>query len=429
MKTSNTASIGNAATGADSDQDYSTSEVAQSATVSGWRIGLILVGVMIALPAFMMGAELSHSLGAAGAIAASFGGGVILMLIALPAAFAGARSRLSTYMLIIDAFGSVGGRVINVLLSLSLLGWFGVIAMMFGDAMRSVAPAALADVTATAWATIGCVLMIATNFIGFKALDRLSALTTPLKIALLGWSSWTAIQHYGSAALTATASTGSYSVATGISIVVGGIAVGSVLMPDICRYARTPRHALFACFLAFALGFPLILVLAGIPSLATGEHDLVPIMLKLGLGLPAIAVILLAAWSTNTYNLYASTLVWSTVTTTLPRWQLALAAGLIGSAAGLFGLSGQLTQYLIVLSIGIPPIGGVYLCNYYLSLRNGRGNTDRWHVKAFAAWGIGIAGAAAQMTWHFTLTSVPALDSLGVAAVTYLILRRIGTAR
>jgi cytosine permease len=429
MESSNTTSIGQTVTDTDATQDFSTREVAHSATVSGWRIGLILMGVMIALPAFMMGAELSHSLGAKGAFAASFGGGVILMLVALPAAFAGARSRLSTYMLIIDAFGLVGGRIVNVLLSFSLLGWFGVIAMMFGGAMRSVAPAALADVSATAWAAVGCMLMIATNFIGFKALDRLSALTTPLKIALLGWSSWVALHQFGSAVLTKAAPIGSYSVATGISIVVGGIAIGSVLMPDICRYARTPRQALFACVLAFGIGFPLILVLAGIPSLATGEHDIVPIMLKLGLGLPAMAVILLAAWSTNTYNLYASTLVWSTVTTTLPRWQLALAAGLVGSAAGLLGLSGQLMQYLMVLSIGIPPIGGVYLCNYYLSLRNRRSDPNRWHLKAFAAWGIGMAGAVAQMTWHFTLTSVPALDSLGLAAVAYLVLRRVGPTR
>ncbi|MFM0047338.1 cytosine permease [Paraburkholderia sediminicola] len=420
---------GQTATAADTAQDFSTHEVAQSATVNGWRIGLILMGVMIALPAFMMGAELANSLGAVGGLEASFGGGAILMLVALPAAFAGARSRLSTYMLIIDAFGSIGGRLVNVLISLSLLGWFGVIAMMFGGAMRSVAPAALANVTTTAWAAVGCLLMIATNFIGFRALDRLSALTTPLKIALLGWSSWTALRLYGSAALKAAPPTGSYPVATGISIVVGGIAIGSVLMPDICRYARSPRHAIFACLIAFGVGFPLILVLAGIPSLATGEHDLVPIMLKLGLGLPAMAVILLAAWSTNTYNLYASTLVWSTMTTTLPRWQLALAAGLIGSAAGLLGLSGQLTQYLIVLSIGIPPIGGVYLCNYYLSLRGHRGDTSQWHVKAFVAWGIGIAGSVTQMTWHLTLTSVPALDSLGLAAAAYLVLRRAGATR
>lgn len=410
-------------------QDYSTSEVAQSATVSGWRIGLILMGVMIALPAFMMGAELASSLGAKGGLAASFGGGFILMLVALPAAIAGAKSRLSTYMLIIDAFGSVGGRIVNVLLSLSLLGWFGVIAMMFGSAMLSVSPSALAKVTATGWAAVGCVLMILTNFIGFKALDRLSALTTPLKIALLGWASWAAFDLQGKAVLEAVAPAGSYSVATGVSIVVGGIAIGSVLMPDICRYARSSTHAAFACLFAFGIGFPLILVLAGIPSLATGERDLVPIMLKLGLGIPAMAVILFSAWSTNTYNLYASTLVWSTVATRRPRWQLALAAGLVGSAAGLLGISGQLTQYLLILSIGIPPIGGVYLCNFYLNLRHGSREPNRWHVAAFLAWGLGVAVAFAQMAWHFTLTSVPALDSLVIAAVAYLVLRKVAPVR
>lgn len=405
-------------------QDYATIPVSREASVGAWRIGLIIMGAMIALPSFMMGAELAHSLGALGSAQACLVGGIILMLVAIPAAYAGARSKLSTYMLISEAFGSTGGHWVNGLLSFSLLGWFGVIAMMFGGAMAAVAPNTIGGLSATTWAIGGCLLMIASNFIGFKALDTLSWITTPLKIMLLGLSCWVAYRQFGLDFLQ-TPVTPAYSIREGVSIVVGGIAVGSLLTPDISRYARSPRHAMLACLLAFGLGFPLILMLAGFPSLATNQHDLVPIMLTLGLGLPAMLVILLAAWSTNTYNLYASTLVWASITPRVPRWQLALLAGLVGSASGLAGISEQLTQYLILLSILVPPIGGVYLCNYYLSIKQPTMVEKKWRVEAFIGWSCGVAAAALQGLWPFTLTTVHALDSLLVAAVTYLIVRRL----
>lgn len=405
-------------------QDYATTPVSSESSVGAWRIGLILMGAMIALPSFMMGAELAHSLGAAGAIRACLLGGIVLMLVAIPAAYAGARSRLSTYMLISQAFGSIGGHWVNGMLSLSLLGWFGVIAMMFGDAMAAVTPNTWGGLSATTWAIGGCLLMIGSNFIGFKALDVLSWITTPLKVLLLGVSCWFAYRQFGLDFLNAEVNP-AYPISTGVSIVVGGIAVGTLLTPDICRYARSPRDAMLACLLAFGLGFPLVLTLAGFPSMATHERDLVPIMLALGLGLPAMLVILLASWSTNTYNLYASTLVWGSIKPLVPRWQLALLAGLLGSACGLAGISERLTQYLMLLSIVLPPIGGVYLCNYYLSIRQSKVVVRKWQLEAFVGWSFGVAAAAFQDLWHFTLTTVPALDSLLVAAATYLIVRRI----
>ncbi|MFL9886717.1 cytosine permease [Paraburkholderia agricolaris] len=401
--------------------DFTTSPVEDGATYSGWRIGVILLGALIALPAFVTGAELGNSLGPRGAFVAIIIASLTLTLFALPCAIAGASSRLSSYMLIIDAFGTTGGRCVNAVLSLSMLGWFGVIAMMFGGAMRAAAPPAL-SIGISTWAVIGCTLMVFTNLFGFRALDALSLIATPLKACLLLWAAWTAFQMDPS--VVQRVFVAQYPVSTGVSMIVGGIVVGILLLPDITRFARSPMHAVLACGVAIALGLPLILVLAGYPSLATHERDLVPIMLKLGLGLPAMAVILFSAWSTNTYNLYASTLMWSTIVTNRPRWKIVLATGSVGSALGLLGLADQFIPYMIALSVAIPPIGGIYLTNYYRFRHITERFRAAWRWPAFAAWILAMGGAIVENAFHFALTSIPALDSFALAGVAYLLFFR-----
>ncbi|MDF3934537.1 hypothetical protein [Pseudomonas citronellolis] len=396
--------------------EHATRAVPAGQGLAGWRIGLILMGAMIALPSFMTGAELAHSLGPGGALLACLGGGLILLLVALPAAYAGARSRLTTYMLIMDAFGSVGGRLVNLLLSLSLLGWFGIIASLFGRAMVVAEPVALSGVPALYWSLLGCLLMLYTNLVGFRGLDGLSLLATPLKLILLGWLCWQALGH-----APGPVSTPAYSLRHGMSLVVGGVAIGCILIPDICRFARSPGGALLACGGAFGLGFPLLLALVGLPSLASGERELVAIMLVFGLGLPAMLILLLSAWSTNAYNLYATTLVWSSIAPRLPRWSLAMLAGVVGTLAGTLGLAERFTDYLVLLSVALPPVGGVYLCNYYLGLRWPR-RARRWRPAAFVAWAGGVLVATLHDHGAVSLVGVPALDALLIAAALYLAL-------
>src|ERR1700761_1369596 len=127
------------------------------AAVSGVRIALILMGATIALPAFVMGASLNAAMGPRCSIIASIVGGFVLACIAAAAAVVGAHSRLSSYQLILRAFGSRGGKWVNACLSVVMVGWFAVVASLFGDAALRAA-AGLVAVKASTWGAIGCVV-------------------------------------------------------------------------------------------------------------------------------------------------------------------------------------------------------------------------------------------------------------------------------
>lgn len=393
-------------------------QAAASKLIGASRLVLILLALMIALPAFVMGAEISHALGATRAVQAYLMGGAILGSIAAMTGAAGALKRCTTYELIADAFGRRGALVANSVLGFSLLGWYGVIATMFGHALAAVGTQLSAQ---PPWllALAGCILTTATAMVGFKALNWLSMVTTPLKILLLAWTFGAALRG-GFDALWAYVPATATPLGSGTSMVVGGLIVGAVLAPDVCRFVLTPRRAALGAGVAYGLGFPMVLILSGLPSLVSGERDMVNIMLALGLGVPAMLTVILTAWSTNAFNLYAATLVAETLAPRQPAWRLALGAGVIGTVMGLFGISDLLLPYLLWLSIAIPPIAGIYLVNVKLG---NAGGADLWRFDALVSWVIGSGWTALAPRWDLALTPVAALDSILVSAVAYALLR------
>ena len=170
--------------------------------------------------------------------------------------------------------------------------------------------------------------------------------------------------------------------------------------------------------MAFAVGQPLVLILTGIPARLAGESDLVLIMLRLGLGLPAILIVILAAWSSNAYNLYAITLVFRTFTHHAV-WKLAAFGGALGAVLALGGLAQRLTPFLLLLSVAIPPIACVYLAAYYIAWARGETQERRaWRVDSLLSWLAGIT----VCSLGFSISGVTAVDSLLVAMASYVAL-------
>ena len=93
------------------DADASSrTPVADEETVSGFQVGIVIVGISITLPLLYSAGELVHGLGLSRAIIASVTGALILSLMSVPAAVVGARTRLSSYMIVEHTFGYAGAK-------------------------------------------------------------------------------------------------------------------------------------------------------------------------------------------------------------------------------------------------------------------------------------------------------------------------------
>ena len=406
--------------------EYTQSEVPEAAaTAGGLQIAIVKIGVILALPAFITGAQIGFSMGLVrGAISMAIGAAVLGVL-ALLTGTMGAMSRQSTALIVRYAFGTLGARIVSALIGITLIGFFAVTAELFGKSLARLSQSVLGwEISAAPCIIGGGILMVLTSIYGFNGLKRLADVAAPVKFIGLAWVAWIATRDLTLSDLLAAVPATPASFGVGISAVIGGLAASVTIFPDLARFARTSAAARHAAIGSFALAFPAILLLAAIPSVVTKQADLVEIMVGMQLGFPAFVFLVFAAWTTNTSNLYSSALGLSSL---FPRTRfglLATCAGAVGIALAVLGVTSRLVPFLVILGITIPPIAGVYLADFYLVRRR---QYDAQALQAlptfcwaaFVAWGLAIAIALATANGLFRMTGVPACDSILVASLGY----------
>lgn len=355
----------------------------------------MLLAANISLPFLVLGGQLGIARGLEGTARASISGGLVLAGLAGTCAYAGARSRLSTYLLIVRAFGECGGEWISLLLAICVIGWFGVVLRLFADTMTRLASGSI-----IVWAVLGTVLMAYTAVVGFRALSRISNGMLPAKLFLLVWAVWAAIRAHGS---------------------------------DLFEPPHTPallddRSAVggsLASAAALGIGYPVVLITSAVPAIVSGNGDLLDTMVRLGMGLAALTIVLISSWANGAINLYSGSLMLAVVFRRSGRGALIWAAAAIGMVLGVFGIAERLIPYLTMLGLVIPSIAGVYLPRFLLDERRGAGLVAaRWRPNAFAALTIGIATAVMTKLTGYAVTGIDAVDSLLVSATAYLLSAR-----
>ncbi len=413
-------------------EDYSRHQVPDQKTVSGLRIALIIIGVAITVPAFVVGSEVGLAIGAWPAISAFFLGGACLAIIAGSAGVVGARTRYSTAMIIQSTFGMQGAIFVNVVLGITWLGWFAVIAAFFGRALAG-------GFESFGWGTIpeglgtaiGSVLMVLVTIFGFKALDKLSMAAVPVMAAFLGLIVYLSAGDRGLTEIFARpgADEGSMTLGPAASLIVGTFIVGATMFPDLCRYARSGGHAAMGAALSFAIGFPFVLTFAALPSIATSEADLMEIITALGMAVSGVTMLVFATWTTNSYNLYSATLAFAPIFKRVERWVLVIAISVLGTAIALMGVLDHFMRWVGFLAIAVPPVAGVYITDFLIFGRHRRdrdgGQTGGISWAAFMAWATGVSVAQLASLDLISLTAMPAVDGILAATISYAIIRKI----
>ena len=115
--------------------DYSRKKVPEDKTVKGIKIASIIVGIGVTLPVFFIGSEVTQAVGLSTASLIFFGVCIVLSVLCGITAIIGNRTRLSTYMLLHFSFGKKGTQIINILVAITLLGWYAVTVEIFGQAL------------------------------------------------------------------------------------------------------------------------------------------------------------------------------------------------------------------------------------------------------------------------------------------------------
>ena len=412
-------------------EDYATEPVPQGLSVKGLRIAMINVALAFSLPGLLTGVEIGVSIGLERGVYAFLIGGFIISTVALMTGIIGVRNRLSSYMILRYPFGLAGSNLINFCLSLSMFGWFGVNVYLFAQAASGLCQA-LFDTQLADWVFIsmGGTLMTLGAMFGFKSLQKIAVFVVPVQLVIIVQLLNTVVTDTAFSELFLVVAGNDISMGEAISAVVGSFIVGAVVMPDLTRYGRHWRDALTASFLPFFLVASFVYLVAAVSALATQQHDVLALMLAVGLGLMAFILVIFSSLITNAINLYGCSLSFTAIFPKLDEWKVVLGSGLIGTVIAFLGIFEHFIDFIFSLGVIFTPIASIYVIDYFI-VNKGHYDLSRLHENtgvsymAILAWLLGVLVGYGANAGFMTLTHIPSCDALLVSGLLYLVFAKV----
>ena len=401
--------------------DYARSPVPEDKRKSWVSTAAVYIGSCICLSAFMLGGTLATGLSLGNAIIATLVGTAVLAVMTCVCSTVALHNHLSTSMIARFTFGIRGAAIVGLMYALCAWGWFGVQVGLFADSVAAIinmwTGATVSGGAIKVIILIGGILMTSSAIIGYKSIERLSLIAIPLLAILMVVATVKACSN----GLVDMGVKEPITMGFAISYVISSYIAGAVGSPDVMRYGRNMRDTVLSVVFGLVVGYGTAIILALICAKAAGEANIVYVMINLGMGVLAMVVLILAQWTSNDNNIYSASLGFSVVFEKMPKYQLAIIAGVVGTLFAVFGISNNLIWLFSILGIFTPPIGGVYVADFFLDRKyydfENLKNVPRFRPETLAAYFIASAVGFVTTYTSVQLTSIPALDTLLCALI------------
>lgn len=411
-------------------EGFATTVVPTSVSVSGLRIGLVNGALAFAVPGLITGLEIGGALGFQQSLVAFAAGGALLTVLGIITGLVGYKNRLTSCMTINCVFGNTGASLINLLIALSLLGWYGVNMDLFSAVVNQLLQnwlqvsgnVAVIEIT-TGIAITGVALF------GFGLMQRLSSWLVPVMILLIFYLA----ANLGDFTIDSPplANVATLSMSEAISVVVGSFIVGVVLMPDFTRFAADSKGVVVASALPFFALASFVYVVSAAAGLLVRSADAIEVLLLLGLGSMAFALIVVSAFLTNVVNLYSAGLSINAVFRRAKNWQIVFFAGLLGTVLASLNILERFTDFLFSLAIIFAPIAGVYVVDYFVvrkmqnyALAESHSSMRSKHWLAVVSWLAGLGISLLAQAGTLSLSGLASIDGLFSAMALYALLSK-----
>jgi len=431
--------------------EFSTVPIRDDQLVAWPRVAAISAMVGFSILTFLTGIEVFSGLSPADALWALLTGSLVVVAIGSVMGYIGAANRMSSYLLVRVAFGDRGAAVVNIAFAISLMGWFGLNINLFMDTVGRLALDLWGmNIPRLALAIIASTCMTVTTLVGFRAINLLSTLLVPVLAVvtiLFAVSAFSDTSWSGFLAMDAPARAigdNGMSIGDGISLVVGAVIIGAIILPDITRFIRRPRGGVYTSIVTYLIVGIFVMGAAGLAGAGAGVFDsyfdaegvsrtdvILKLMLDVNLGLGAFIIVIAGTWALNSLNLYSTVLSTKATFPKLNTKLLTIVLGIVGVVAALLNILDQFAGFLWYLSIIFIPVAGVIIIDRLL-LRPKSYNLETLqdnheiNLTAVSAWAIGAAFAIlADRGVVPTLTKVGAMDALVLSAVLYFALSKL----
>lgn len=387
------------------------------------RLAVVQVGLIVGLPAVMVGHLLVTQYGVSGALAGLAGGSVILFALAMIAASLAVRRRLTTSLQTEAFFGRKGMVMCSWAMGMSMFGWFVIQLNLMSDALVGL----FADMGASAtWLPVainlgfgGLITLLVVG--GIQTIGRFALWNLPLMVLTLAYAV-SAVYAPGSLPHDSHEIT-----AAGMPLVVASNLALVVDMSTYYRFASSYRDATVSVFITFLIVIPMVAAVGiALGYFVPGVSMIGAIVRGGGVWWKVWAAAFLASSGCmiNNGNLYSCSVAIRPLTGGLGDRTRLFVLGCFGSALACLDLVPRFELLLKGIAILLGSMAAVMLTNYVMD-----GCETRSYSERLQAWNrvILVAGVAFGLLFAFgtdiRMTGISFVDTGIFASVSTIALR------
>ncbi|MFF1498317.1 cytosine permease [Streptomyces sp. NPDC058316] len=416
--------------------DYALSRVPRDKRFGFWSMLLQWLAQSGSISQFTLGATIGVGMTFGNAFLAFTLGAVILEIVIFAIGLAGMREGLATPMLTRwVGFGRNGSALVSFVIAVSLVGWFGVQNTIFGNSVS-----ALVGGPSWMWCVLAGIAITALVIFGFKYMAVFAKIVTPLFFAMVAWSIVSTLKDHSISDLIHSPAPGqTIPLAVAATAIAGGFMTGAIVAPEMTRYNTKGSHV----FLQSASSMILSEYIVGMTGVLLGHlvksNEVSHIVLSTS-GAFGVIVVLMSTAKINDWNLYGSSLgvvnfFQVVFGKRIHRGAVTIVLGIAGTVLSAVGIMTHFTEFLSILGVAIPPIGGIIVAEYWVVKRMRKPLDDTresetlptssptWVPMSIVIW------IAAFCVGKFYEGGIPALNSLATAFVLYSVLGLLGWVR
>lgn len=410
------------------DPDYPLTPVPSSARKSFFSIMIVLLGFTVFTPTMIAGAGLGAAFSFGDFLVVLLLGSLILGSYVCVIGVIGQRTGLTTVVMSRFSLGYGGSKLASILLGGTQIGWYGVIIGTIGDMTAEAfgwtgyAPRAITMVLVSA-------LMAITAYYGYKGMYWVSLISTPLILILAFWIMFRALSKVGGfGALYDIEPTSTMTWAAAITAIVGTFVSAGTQVANWTRFAKRPGQALSAAAVGFFIGNGLMIFFGAIGALTYGEGDFTLLLYKMGLIAWGLFFLFGNLWKSNADTAYAFGVAGAELFNKPSKAPFIFGGAAIGTVLALTGVQNHLIDYLVLLGIFIPPLGGVIIGDWLARWRGGQPPITsikeplRWQGLVPYVVASVIAYVSSELEW-----GVAPVNGIVIAGVLAFFLARVGS--
>lgn len=391
----------------------------------GWiEVAFIHSGIMICVPSLLIGGLLALAMPVWQAVLAGCTGYALVMFFTCFTAMQGSDLGMPSCVVMQSCFGKLGSRfLVSVLLTLSLVGWFGVNNAVCGSAFSNLMQTSFGiDVPLSVSTLIWGIVMLTTAVYGISAMGKLNFIAVPALLIVCIIGCFLALKQHGSEGLNTEIET-TMTFIQGVTLTTGFLTMQVITAADITRYQTGRKNTLKATLWGTTPAGILMLVIGILMAKIAGQHDISLVLIDIGLPILGMIVLILAAWTTNTSNIYLAGIDIVNVLNLKDdkRAVVTLLAGVFGTLLAVFGVMNQFETFITWLGAAFSPMAGVLLADYWVMMK---GDAKNWKPREGFCWKGIIAWLAGFVLNIFVTQGLVLVQSIVFSGIIYVILEK-----